>query len=155
MLAACPLTTAKNMRLWSHCHPLGSLNISTSFFARQLKKGAVDLPYTCGFDYNRLKLIIVKEVTVFSASVDLSISCYTAWFSGTDYVVAWCKGVHNCRVPHEAPAPVTSVQTMAVASVGGQWCPVPSFELCSPPFHVWPPNNHEAVEMLCAVVDSQ
>jgi len=43
---------------------------------------------------------------------------------------------------------------MAVAS-GGAVVPGPPFELCAPPFHVWPPNNHEAVEMLCAAVDSQ
>ena len=37
---------------------------------------------------------------------------------------------------------------------GGQWCPDPPFELCALPFHVWTPNNHEAVEMLCTVVSS-
>jgi len=26
---------------------------------------------------------------------------------------------------------------------------------CPPPFHIWPPNYHEAVELLCAVVYSQ
>jgi len=43
MLAVFPLTTARDRRWWSHCPSLGWLEMSTSFFARQLKKGAVDL----------------------------------------------------------------------------------------------------------------
>jgi len=31
---------------WRHWHSLGSPDTSTSFFARPLKNGAVDLPYT-------------------------------------------------------------------------------------------------------------
>jgi len=46
ILAAFLLTTARDRHWWDHCHCLGSLHISTSFFAKQLKKGAVDLPYT-------------------------------------------------------------------------------------------------------------
>jgi len=46
MLAVFPLTAARDKRWWSHCRSLGSPEMSTSFFARQLKKGAVDLPYT-------------------------------------------------------------------------------------------------------------
>jgi len=46
MLAAFPLTTARDRRWWSHWHPLGSPDTSTRFFARPLKKGAMDLPYT-------------------------------------------------------------------------------------------------------------
>jgi len=46
MLAVFPLTTARVRRWWSHCSSLGSPEMSMSFFARQLKKGAVDLPYT-------------------------------------------------------------------------------------------------------------
>jgi len=23
---------------------------------------------------------------------------------------------------------------------GGQWCPAPPFQICAPPFHVWPPG---------------
>jgi len=23
---------------------------------------------------------------------------------------------------------------------GGKWCPALSFEICAPPFHVWPPG---------------
>jgi len=46
MLAVFPLTTARDRRWWCHCRSLGSSEISTSFFARQLKKGRVDLPYT-------------------------------------------------------------------------------------------------------------
>jgi len=30
-----------------------------------------------------------------------------------------------------------SVHIRAVAS-GGQWCPAPTFDICAPPFHVWP-----------------
>jgi len=45
MLAAFPLTTARDRRWWSHWHSLGLPDTSTSFFARPLKKGAVDLPY--------------------------------------------------------------------------------------------------------------
>jgi len=46
MLAAFPLTTGRDKRRWSHCHSLGSLDLSTSFSARQLNKGAVNSPYT-------------------------------------------------------------------------------------------------------------
>ena len=46
MLAVFPLTMARDRHWWSHCRSLGSPEMSTSFFARQLKKGAVDLPYT-------------------------------------------------------------------------------------------------------------
>jgi len=38
---------------------------------------------------------------------------------------------------------------------GGQCCPPLLFELCAPHFMFGPPNYHEAVELLCAVVDSQ
>ena len=80
MLAVFPLTTARDRHWWSHCRFLGWPEMSTSFFARQLKKGAVDLPYTSGIDCNWLKVAIVKKVIVFSAFVGLSISCYTAWY---------------------------------------------------------------------------
>ena len=43
MLTVFPLTTASDRRWWSHCRSLGSPEMSTSFFSRQLKKGAVDL----------------------------------------------------------------------------------------------------------------
>jgi len=46
MLAVFLLTTARDRRWWSHCPSLGSPETSTSFFARQLNKGAVDLPNT-------------------------------------------------------------------------------------------------------------
>jgi len=46
MLAAFPLSTARDRRWWSHCLSLGSPDMSTCFFARQLKQGAMDLPYT-------------------------------------------------------------------------------------------------------------
>jgi len=46
MLAVFSLTTARDRRWWSHCPSLGSPEMSTNFFAKQLKKGAVDLPYT-------------------------------------------------------------------------------------------------------------
>jgi len=50
-----------------------------------------------------------------------SISCYTAWFSDADYVVAWRKGFHNCYVPYEIPAPVPRVQSQTIG---------PPFILC-------------------------
>ena len=63
-----------------------------------------------GVHCNWLKVIIVKKVIVLKPFVSFSISCYTAWYSGTDYVVTFCKGVHNCRVPYKAPASVPGVQ---------------------------------------------
>ena len=51
-----------------------------------------------GFDCNWLKVVIVKKGIVFPAFGGLSISCYTAWYSGTDYVVTFCQGVHNWTV---------------------------------------------------------
>ena len=83
MLAAFPLTIAKYKRWWSHCHFLGLPDISASYFARQLKKGAVDFAiHTSGFDCNWLKAIIVKLI-IFLAFV----CCCTAWFYGADYIV--------------------------------------------------------------------
>ena len=61
---------------------------------------------TSGFDCNCLKVVIVKKAIVFPAFVSLSISCCNAWYSGTDYVVTFCKGVHKYRVPYKAPASV-------------------------------------------------
>ena len=46
MLATFPLTTTRARRWWRHGRFLGWPDISTSYFARALKKGAVDLPYT-------------------------------------------------------------------------------------------------------------
>jgi len=45
MLAVFPQTTARDRGWWSHWCSLGSPDTSASFFARPLKKGAVDLPY--------------------------------------------------------------------------------------------------------------
>jgi len=70
--------------------------------------------HTSGFDCNWLKVIIVKKVIVFPAFVGLSISCYTAWYSGTDYVLNFCKGVHNCLVPYKAPASVPGFQGQTI-----------------------------------------
>jgi len=44
MLTVLPLTTARDRCWWRHCRSLGSPEMSTKFFARQLKKSAVDLP---------------------------------------------------------------------------------------------------------------
>jgi len=70
--------------------------------------------HTSGFDCNRLKAILVKKVIVFPAFVGLSISCCTAWYSGTDCVVTFCKGIHNCRVPYKAPVSVPGVQGQTI-----------------------------------------
>ena len=70
--------------------------------------------HTSGFDCNWLKVVIVKKVIVFPAFVGLSISCYTTWCSGTDYVVTFGKGVHNCRVPYKAPASVPGVEGQTI-----------------------------------------
>jgi len=46
MLAVFPLTMARDRHWCDHCRSLGSPEMSMSFLARQLKKGALDLPYT-------------------------------------------------------------------------------------------------------------
>jgi len=117
MLAVFTLTTAKDKCWWNYCRSLWPPDTSTSFFARQLRKGAVDLPYISGFYCNCLKVIIVKEVIAFSPFICLSIICYTAWFSVADYIVAWNKDVHNCHMPYEAPAPVPRVQSQIIRLV--------------------------------------
>jgi len=106
MLAVFPLTTARDRRWWSRCRSLGSPEMSTSFFVRQLKTEAVDLTYTPVVSIatvvkkNCQEGHCISGISFFS----LSISCYTAWYSGTDlvcdYVVTFCKGVHNCCVPY-------------------------------------------------------
>ena len=77
---------------------------------------------TSGFYCNWLKVIIVKKVIVFPAFVGFRISCYTAWYSGTDYVVNFCKGIHNCHIPYKAPASVPGVQgeTIGPSSISCQ-----------------------------------
>ena len=47
-----------------------------------------------------------------------------------------------------------AVLTMAVAN-GGQWCPPPHLNSVPSHFMFDHPNYHEAVELLCAVSDSQ
>ena len=85
-------------------------NVS-EFLSEKAQEGGSGLAvHTSGFDCNWLKVVIVKKVIVFPAFVGLSISCYTAWYGGTDYVVTFCKGVHNCRVPYKAPSSVPGVQ---------------------------------------------
>ena len=78
--------------------------------------------HTSGFNCHWLKAIIGKKVIVFPAFFGLSISCYTAWYSGTDYAVTFCKGVHNCRVPYKAPASVPGFQgqTIGPSSISRQ-----------------------------------
>ena len=85
------------------------------FLCETAQEGSSGLAiHTSDFNCNWLKVIIVKKVIVFPAYVGLSISCYTAWYSGTDYVVTFCKGVHNCRVPYKAPASVPGVQSQTI-----------------------------------------
>jgi len=51
--------------------------------------------HTSSFHCNWLKVIIVKKVIVFPAFVGLSISCYTAWYSGLvcslTFVLMWAR----------------------------------------------------------------
>ena len=81
MLAAVPLTKARDRHWCNHCHSLGSPDVWTSFFIRQLKKGALDLPCMPGFDCDWLKIVIVTEVIVFSAVCNLSFHCCSACLS--------------------------------------------------------------------------
>ena len=56
MLAAFPLTTARERRWWSHWHSLGSPDTSTSLFARPLKKGG---RWTCHtHKWSQLPLVV-------------------------------------------------------------------------------------------------
>jgi len=59
MLAAFPLTTAREKRWWSHCHSLGSLDISTSFFATATVQGSSEKwQWTChAYQWFRLQLV--------------------------------------------------------------------------------------------------
>jgi len=85
------------------------------FLCKTAQEGGSGLAvHTSGFDCNWLKVVIVKNVIVFPAFVGLSISCCTAWYSSTDYVVTFCKGVHNFRVPYKAPASVPGVQGQTI-----------------------------------------
>jgi len=70
---------------------------------------------TSGFDCNChwLKVIIVKEVIVFPAFVGLSVSCCTASIAAP-YVVAFSRGIHNCRIPYKAPMLVPRVQSQTI-----------------------------------------
>jgi len=89
-------------------------NVNEFLFKTAQEGGSGLAIHTGGFDCNWLKVVIVKKVIVFPAFVGLSISCYTAWYSGTDYVVTFCKGIHNCRVPYKAPTPVPGVQVQII-----------------------------------------
>jgi len=85
------------------------------FLWRTAQEGGSGLAInTSGFDCNWLKVVLVKKVIAFPAFISLSISCYTAWYSGTDYAVTFCKGIHNCRVSYKAPTPVPRVQGQTI-----------------------------------------
>jgi len=43
-------------------------------------------------------------------SISASVATLPGIYSGTDYVVTFCKGVHNCHVPYQALALVLGVQ---------------------------------------------
>ena len=100
--------------------PLSLLGVARNvnkFLCKTTQEGGSGLAiHIRGFDCNWLKVIIVTRVIVFPAFVSLSISCYTAWYNhnGTDYVVTFCKGIHNCHVPYKAPAPVAGVQGQTI-----------------------------------------
>ena len=68
--------------------PGAACNVDVNEFLCETAQGGSGLTvHTSGFDCNWLKVVIVKKVTVFLAYVGLSISCHTAWHSGTDYLV--------------------------------------------------------------------
>ena len=81
----------RDRRWWSHCMSLllGVAWNVNEFLCKTAQEGgsglAVHWQYTVtsGFNCNWLKIIIVKKVIVFPAFVSFSISCYTAWYSGT------------------------------------------------------------------------
>jgi len=66
-----------------------------------------------------MQVIIVRgSFIIFLTFVSLSISCCTAWFSGTDYISGlFCsKDVHNCSVPYvyKALAPALRVKSQTI-----------------------------------------
>jgi len=115
MLAAFPLTTARDERWWNHCRSLESPDISTSFFPRPLKKGVVDLPYiyTSGFDCDRFKVVIVEVIT-FSAFSNLSLCCFSAYLSGAAFTVALSKSVYDCCIPYQALTSAPDSQSQSI-----------------------------------------
>jgi len=71
MLAAFPLTTAKDRPWWSHWRSLGSPDISTSFCEATQKRSDGLAIHTIGFSCICLKVVIGLEVMVFLAFCNL------------------------------------------------------------------------------------
>jgi len=71
------------------------------FLCKTAQEGGSGLAiHTSGFDCNWMKIVIVKKVIVFPAFVGLSISCYTAWYSSTDYVISFQSFTNALREMH-------------------------------------------------------
>jgi len=95
MLAAFPLTTARDRRWWSHCRSLGSPDISTRVFARPLKKGWASCHTHQCLNCNWLKVVIALKVMAFLAFCSLSLCSWKAWLSCNVFVVTPSKSVHK------------------------------------------------------------
>jgi len=88
ILAVFPLITARDRRCWSHWDSLGSPDILTSFFVRQLKKGGVLSIHTSGFNCNWLEVESAFEVIEFLTFCTLRPCSRDACLSGSVFVVA-------------------------------------------------------------------
>ena len=120
MLAVFPLTAARDRHWWSHCRSLGSPEMSTSFFARQLKKGQ----WTCHtHQWFRLQLVESSNcreghcISGICRCQHQLLHCFMPGIAAltlTTYLVTFCKGIHNCRIPYKAPAPVPRVQGQTI-----------------------------------------
>jgi len=102
MLAMFPLAMARDRRWWSRCPSLGSPEMSTSFFARQLKRRG---QWTCHtHQWFRLQLVESNNcqeghcLYFRHLLVSASVATLLGIAALTMYVVTFCKGVHNCPI---------------------------------------------------------
>jgi len=92
----------------------GIIRYTNKFLCEAAQKGAVDLTYTpaSGIDCDWLKVVFVKEVSIFSAFY--SLCCCSACLSGTVFVVALSKSVHKGCVPYQALTLVPGIQSQSI-----------------------------------------
>ena len=117
MLAAFPLTTARDRHWWSQCGiPWGRQTHQQVSSQDHSKKGQ----WTCHIhQWSQLPLVasgslVALEVMIFLAFCGLSFCGRRTGLSGRVFIVALSKSVHSCCVPHQAQASVPRAQIQAI-----------------------------------------
>jgi len=127
MMAAFPLATARDRRWWSHWCFLGSPDTSTSSSKDHSKKGQRICHAYQWSNCHWLKVVFALEVMIDIFGILRPQLCgHKTSLSGGVFIVALSKSVHNCCVPHQAPAFVPWAQSQHI------WPPSIVSQACQP-----------------------